>query len=89
MLEPCFNIRCDKLSPFWTIGVLYDWTERSGDTVAQGIIDAANAEDDDAEPSYDAADGRGWKYSSLVNGCAISSEPTGLPSGPLTMLPLA
>jgi hypothetical protein len=31
----------------------------------------------------------GQKYSVLVNGWAISSEPAGLPSGPLTMLPLA
>jgi hypothetical protein len=38
---------------------------------------------------YDAADGRGWKYSSLVNGCAISRDPTGCPSGPVRRLPFA
>ena len=48
-----------------------------------------SVDDAEAEPSYDAAEGRGQKYSSLVNGCAISNDPTSFPSGPVTMLPLA
>ena len=43
----------------------------------------------EAAALYDAADGRGWKYSSPVNGWAISREPTGLPSASSIRLPSA
>ena len=49
----------------------------------------ARADEAEAVASYEAAEGRGWKYSSLVKGWAIWSEPTGFPSGPATMLPFA
>src|ERR1039458_1013221 len=52
-------------------------------------FEGARAEDADADASYDAAEGRGWKYSSFVNGCAISLEPTTCPSGPVNKLPSA
>lgn len=38
---------------------------------------------------YPAADGRGQKYSSFANDCAIRSEPTTVPSGLATRLPFA
>src|SRR5262245_33790972 len=43
----------------------------------------------DAAPLYETADGRGWKYSSALNGWAIIREPTGVPFLFRTRLPLA
>ena len=90
LLKPRFHVRRDQLAGLWAA---LD-TSRSDRASAPPDREAGSSmrrgsDDADAEASYDAAEGRGQKYSSLVNGCAISSEPTGLPSGPVTMLPLA
>src|SRR5262249_45809254 len=52
-------------------------------------LEAARFDGAEAEASYEGAEGRGWKYSSLVNGCAIKREPTTVPATSRMRLPLA
>ena len=77
---------CPALGPllYVTIGPSMDDT-----LVRKAGFEAASAADDEAEALYEAAEGRGWKYSSRVNGCAISAEPIGFPVGPYKTLPSA
>jgi hypothetical protein len=67
-LEPCLDVGRDELALLLAGRVSDDRSKHARDPIAQRVVRRRETRRLEAVASYEAAEGRGWKYSSLVKG---------------------